>query len=180
MRTSACQRNDGLVRSMALDGHNLTEIGKAIGTTRHRVMEYIRKNDIPHLPFLKTHSREKNGRWNGGRIIDKDGYALVKMRDHPNCDRHGYVREHRLVMEQCLDRYLLPCEVVHHKDDDKLNNSIDNLEIYSNNAAHLAKTLAGKIPNWTPDGVRRIQLGIRRKRQPRGTIPVLSTPHDPE
>lgn len=39
--------------------------------------------------------------------------------------------EHRLVMEQHLGRELRPDEVVHHKDENKLNNDISNLEILS-------------------------------------------------
>ena len=41
------------------------------------------------------------------------------------------VDEHRYVMEQHLGRPLEPNEVVHHKDGDKRNNDIDNLELTS-------------------------------------------------
>lgn len=37
--------------------------------------------------------------------------------------------EHRLVMEKVLGRALTPEEIVHHKDEDGLNNSPDNLEL---------------------------------------------------
>lgn len=37
------------------------------------------------------------------------------------------VREHRAIMERLIGRSLLPGEVVHHKDGNKLNNSPDNL-----------------------------------------------------
>lgn len=39
------------------------------------------------------------------------------------------VKKHRLVMEQYIGRTLLPNEDVHHKDGDKQNNDIDNLEL---------------------------------------------------
>ena len=72
---------------------------------------------------------EKNGRWKGGRRVDKDGYVLLHLPDHPYRDYHGYVREHRIAMEKHIGRHLLPDEVVHHIDQDKLNNDISNLQI---------------------------------------------------
>jgi hypothetical protein len=56
-------------------------------------------------------------------------YRLIHKPEHPRADYKGYVREHRLVMEQHLGRYLLPSEIVHHKDGDTLNNTRDNLEV---------------------------------------------------
>lgn len=65
------------------------------------------------------------------RIIRKDGYVLIYVKDHPHSG-NGYVLEHRYVMEQKLGRYLEPFETVHHKDHNKQNNNIDNLELLSN------------------------------------------------
>ena len=64
--------------------------------------------------------------WNGGTFI-RSGYRFIKIPDHPFANNLGYVREHRLVMEKFLGRYLTPKEVVHHKDGNKLNNSVENL-----------------------------------------------------
>lgn len=97
--------------------------------------------------------------WKGGRTIDKHGYILVYRPNHPNANSNGYIREHRLIAEQCLGRHLLPTEVVHHVDDDHANNSPDNLIVYESNGLHLSKTLAGKTPNWTEEGKRNIQAG---------------------
>ena len=49
---------------------------------------------------------------------------------HKMTYRHGRnIREHRAIMEEHLGRKLLPEELVHHKDGDKRNNNILNLEI---------------------------------------------------
>jgi len=69
--------------------------------------------------------------WNGGTFI-RSGYRFIKIPDHPFANNLGYVREHRLVMEKFLGRYLTPKEVVHHKDGNKLNNSVENLAIMDN------------------------------------------------
>ena len=58
----------------------------------------------------------------GGGSIDKDGYKVFTLRGK-------HTREHRKVMEQFLGRKLDFNELVHHKDGNKLNNSIENLEI---------------------------------------------------
>lgn len=65
------------------------------------------------------------------RYIDTYGYIRIKVWSHPYHDKQGYVCEHRLVVEEKLKRYLLPTEVVHHKNGNKQNNRIENLEVLS-------------------------------------------------
>jgi HNH endonuclease len=77
-----------------------------------------------------------NPRWKGGRWTQGQGYVLVLVPDHPSRDRHGYVREHRLVMEQKLGRYLVPGEVVHHLNHVRDDNRPENLELYASNGEH--------------------------------------------
>ena len=89
--------------------------------------------------------REKSPRWNGGERQRKDGYVICAApEDHPRpCDttRGGlkYVLKHRLVMEEHLCRYLNTQEVVHHKDGNPANNSIENLELFSSQSEHMSK-----------------------------------------
>jgi hypothetical protein len=67
--------------------------------------------------------------WKGGRTIDRDGYVRLYKPDHPWPRRGGYVLEHVVVMELAIGRRLEPDETVHHKDHDRQNNDLANLEI---------------------------------------------------
>lgn len=58
------------------------------------------------------------------------------------------VYEHRLVMECHLGRSLALFEVVHHKDGNKLNNTLSNLEILSSQSDHMQEhrqTFSGAV-----------------------------------
>lgn len=73
-----------------------------------------------------------NPRWNGGRTTANGGYIMVKAPDgHPRPTKAGYIRLHRLVMEQKIGRYLLPSEDVDHKNGIKTDNRPENLQIIS-------------------------------------------------
>jgi hypothetical protein len=63
------------------------------------------------------------------RKLNKQGYVLIHKPEYENSYKHGYILEHRYVMEQHLGRKLQPGEDVHHKNHDKQDNRIDNLEI---------------------------------------------------
>ena len=93
--------------------------------------------------------REQNPNWRGGRKIRKDGYTLViAPDDHPSpayvTRGTKYILEHRYVMEQHLGRYLDPKEVIHHKDGNPRNNSIDNLRLFASQAEHIRVAHGGK------------------------------------
>jgi hypothetical protein len=87
---------------------------------------------IPKIKKGHQNKGENNGQWNGGFSIDIRGYRLIRMPDHPHCQQpNGYILEHRLVAERMIGRYLKDNEEVHHKDEDRLNNSPSNLLIFT-------------------------------------------------
>ncbi len=68
--------------------------------------------------------------------IKRSGYIYLKRRDHPNCGKQGYVAEHRIVMEEYLGRHLTKKEVVHHINDNREDNRIENLKLFESHGQH--------------------------------------------
>lgn len=149
------------IREMAAQGLSCQEMSAQIGTASEVIRERMVKLGIPRLPSKAR--PERNYFWKGGRTVDKHGYILVHSPGHPYRTKHGYVREHRLVMERVIGRYLLPTEVVDHIDGDTSNNDPLNLRVFASNRDHLATTLVGHVPKWTPGGLERIRQGNRQR-----------------
>lgn len=72
---------------------------------------------------------DKNPNYNSGRHISPAGYVLVLVPPERRRGKSKYVPEHRLVVEAHIGRELTDGEVVHHKDRNKTNNHIDNLQV---------------------------------------------------
>jgi hypothetical protein len=71
------------------------------------------------------------------------GYIEVWRPGHPMAQKSGYMMEHRLVMAEHLGRLLEPGEVVHHVNENKADNRIENLEL-------LAKVEHDRLPKPAP------------------------------
>ncbi len=76
------------------------------------------------------------------------GYIRVPDPGRPT----GQILEHRLVMEQAIGRRLLRCEVVHHKDGNRSNNDLSNLELWSSSHPY-GQRVRDKLA-WARDIVR--------------------------
>ena len=65
-------------------------------------------------------------------------YLCELAPNNPRATKEGYVYTHVLVAEQLLGRYLTSEECVHHIDENKHNNSPDNLMVFKTKADHSA------------------------------------------
>ncbi len=106
------------IRSMAAEQRGSQEIAAAIGFSTTAVRKYAKSAGFPIVD-----------RCHKGHTITDSGYRKLWAPDHPRSDAKGYAMEHVLVMEAHIGRYLHKDETVHHKDYDKLNNSLSNLEL---------------------------------------------------
>lgn len=80
--------------------------------------------------------REENPNWNGGISINEKGYVLILKPDHPYSNYYGYVKRSRLVMEKHLGRHLEPKETIHHKNEIKHDDRIENLSLFDSGGEH--------------------------------------------
>jgi hypothetical protein len=69
--------------------------------------------------------------WKGGVRYSNDGYKTIWQSSNKR-----YIREHRIVMEEAMGRLLLPTEIVHHINEIKDDNRIDNLMLFKSNSDH--------------------------------------------
>lgn len=86
---------------------------------------YKKRHGLPddYVPRYKS----KNGEGN----VSKQGYRRITHPNHPNAQSSGIILEHILVMSEHLNRPIQKGETVHHINGDRLDNRIENLELWS-------------------------------------------------
>jgi len=91
-------------------------------TLKHHFLSEIKPSGYEKYPF---------------KIIDSSGY--IELRKNLEIDLDYFpIKEHRYVMEKFLGRKLSKNEIIHHKDQNKTNNKVENLQIM--NPSEHAKT----------------------------------------
>jgi len=94
---------------------------------------------------IPRNAGENNYNWKGGNFKTIKGYVRTYSPDHP-FNRDKYVLGSRLIAEQALERYLDPTEVVHHIDENKQNDTRENLFVFENESQHRFLHIA--IKHW--------------------------------
>lgn len=88
---------------------------------------HLKKGIIPWntgKPLSEEHKeKDRRGHWKNGTMIDTRGYRLIYIKPHK------YKAEHRLIVEKQIGRELHTWEIIHHINQNRLDNRIDNLQI---------------------------------------------------
>ena len=102
--------------------------------TCRKEVEKVKKDGVKAKQCSRTcYSKSRAGVKRGAYLdfVIISGYRYRYAPSHPKAigTRKLYVAEHRLVMESIIGRLLNDDEVAHHKDENTLNNSPENLEL---------------------------------------------------
>lgn len=108
---------------------------------------------------------ENHPKWKGGRYKTLQGYIYILKPEHPFHNNHKRVFEHRLVMEKHLGRYLTRKETVHHVNEIKDDNRIENLMLFANRGYHKA---FHKLGFCNPKGIILDQITNKVRGLPQG------------
>jgi hypothetical protein len=91
----------------------------------------------------RRHASQRGEYGEPGTYKSSQGYIYKYAKWHPFANSAGYVFEHRLIMEDMLDRFLWPWEVVHHSNEKRDDNRPGNLMLMhasEHNTMHAKKT----------------------------------------
>lgn len=105
----------------------------------------IAKRKEVRIKISKSKLGKRNPMWNGGKTKIQ-GYIKIKDMFSHLADGKGYVLEHRKIMENYLGRRLAKNEVVHHINEIRDDNRIENLRLFNNKGEHTAyHKLKGRV-----------------------------------
>ncbi len=149
-----------------LSGKSTLDIQRETGIGHETIRKYLTGQGLN----LRTISEalklpNKSGHWKGkkrpeiskplgSRRISKRGYVFIRTEE-------GWIQEHRIIMENILNRKLTKDEIVHHKDGDIQNNKEHNLCLMKH-GEHSTYHNTGKI--FSED--RKNKIGESKKKIP--------------
>lgn len=137
------------------------------------------RKDITWTP--KNNTGANNPNFAGGKYIDDKGYVRILLPDHPRNIR-GYVYEHRLLMEKYLGRYLEQWETVHHINEIKTDNRIENFFLCTHkehSAVHMeGRKTSQDQKNKLRENIKNTKPHTRKRDFSKKTIPKKNYPND--
>jgi hypothetical protein len=124
-------------RRLAMTGRKITKAHRM----KIRLVNLGRKRG-PHTADAKRRISESNiATWKSKgskqRYKTIKGYIMVKAENHPYANSIGYIFEHRLLMEKHIGRYLKKREEIHHLNEIRDDNRLENLKLCKTHKEHM-------------------------------------------
>lgn len=127
------------VRKTGMYGKHHTEETKLLISDKNKGRHFINTEETK-TKKSESKKRNKNPNWIGGIVEDTQGYIETKIPEgcRFSCmkQENGYIKMHRLIMAEYLQRPLRGEEVVHHKNEIRSDNRIENLKLLDNTGIH--------------------------------------------
>ena len=118
---------------------SIISIAAICGVSASLPHRYLVKFNIPRRKFCGRKGI-LSSRYKGGRTISTQGYVLIHSFGHPRAFKppfHApYVPEQVLVAEKALGRFLNKKEFIHHINEIKTDNRLENLYLFPNSSEH--------------------------------------------
>ena len=131
-------------------GLSAKEIAQRIGTSSQTVFMMLKQYDIPRRPRLVSIHGPKRKRNQKG-FFEFNGYRYIRInRGDPlfcmgvkskSHNHSKFVGEHRIVMARHIGRPLERWEIVHHKNHQRGDNRLENLELVNRAVEHHSETI---------------------------------------
>lgn len=131
VQPNSAQLDEAKLRKLFMDESiSMKEIGKKLGVAGNTVKSYLVK-------FGMDASRENYSAMRSIRNgvkrtpTSKDGYVRIFTNEHPARTQGNYVSQHRLVVEEFINRLVVKGEIIHHINTIRHDNRLENLALLS-------------------------------------------------
>lgn len=112
---------------------------------------------------IKALRGSKHPCWKGGKIKDTQGYTRIYTPKDPRANCGRYLKEHTIVMEKFLGRQLTKYETIHHKNGNRTDNRIENLELWDKSHPY-GQRVEDKL-KWAVDYIQQHQPKLLNKKE---------------
>ena len=96
----------------------------------------IKRSEETRMKISLAKRGKNHPHWRGGEC-KKDGRVFILAPEHPFCGKSRYVLRSHLVWELNSGMRIQLGEIIHHKDGNRLNDEIENLQWMKNQSEHM-------------------------------------------
>jgi hypothetical protein len=112
------------IAALYSNGQSLRIVAEFFKVSHEYVRQVLKENGVTIRSYKKETPVKIGDKRTTGGYVD-----IFLGKSNPSANKDGWAKEHRVIMERHLNRKLEIWEVVHHKNRNKKDNRIENLEV---------------------------------------------------